>query len=1089
MPQHIHGEPIANYAQLLVNFTISDFTVDLNRTTQTSVAAATSTTTTKEHNYLQLIFNKIYTSFAITRYGMMMRAGLGDLQLVDVLHTSFVSGASAATPTRILSSSSASSDQIIKFHFRQVDTEAPNFATLYASTLAKMHFDCSSIQLVCHRTAFIYFIKYAKRITDHITLDKSSTTTTTTSASSSTAQTVPLPPPPQPQPQQPTPQTTTTTTTTAQANVCHFSLTARLGELSWRMFDTNYSFGHMRVSQLSTFYMLSSERTALQVKLRSIVIKYDDQQPVLLSSSGGASSNSTHTRTRTAKRNSLSSMYQQIVTCVAADDDNNEDDDPTGDASNDSNFFDFSLVLYDEAAVSRRRFKAAPRLVLNASPNGGLAGDDTIRLRVGKMRVVFLVKFINELVDFIEPIVAPLTSERVREQAIEAIEIVKKQSDMLNTKLVFLHIDITSPQLTVPQNSSSSNAFLVDLGTLRIVNRFVFDEHTSLVNEILLTLDNVEVKRIVYDRLPAPPPQPPRSTSIVTTSTTSIDLNNNNNNPLSATTVSIREQIVEPINMSAKVRRAMLNMCKAKLADMRISLRLDDLKCAFSVKSAKLMFAILDENLNEGMKASNINNNNNMPSDRRSQQPDPVSRRSTQPPPPPPKPAPDSAADANRVAMQVNVRLRRISLMIVELKKASLQSPTTAAAAAASGSQQQESSSFAGSEQQQQQQQQQSSWPNAAAAYRSVPVQFSHLQIDEIFFDYEKYESVAWALNLKLKDLFLKDVRPASNLAVKEYETNPNSITHSNMIAIHFLLHSKIERMFLPMLRHSYFIEISYTMDVGDKATILFLIDHLKINLCLPYVLKLYQMAMEAISGSNSPQDVTANSSKQQQQQMIDKRKSAGLNNNNNNHRASSMIVPEESADANGSSSSSSSSKAKTTLSVKGRINLPEVVLFAEPEKSNSKILLMNVKLKMTYESLHDWTTLDVKLEELALRLGDYSSYKRQGIQFLCPCSASITMRQRTVRAEEEPDNNDDVTSGPQASASGKKAPAPSQFKAKIGSLYLNMTPTLYQVVMGVINTINKSGTEKLQIETAMKKQLEDAEPFVAYQVKTPNDT
>ena len=48
----------------------------------------------------------------------------------------------------------------------------------------------------------------------------------------------------------------------------------------------------------------------------------------------------------------------------------------------------------------------------------------------------------------------------------------------------------------------------------------------------------------------------------------------------------------------------MLNMCKAKLpSKMRISLRLDDLKCAFSVKSAKLMVHTLDENLNVGMKA------------------------------------------------------------------------------------------------------------------------------------------------------------------------------------------------------------------------------------------------------------------------------------------------------------------------------------------------------------------------------------------------------------------------------------------------------------------------------------------------------
>lgn len=43
------------------------------------------------------------------------------------------------------------------------------------------------------------------------------------------------------------------------------------------------------------------------------------------------------------------------------------------------------------------------------------------------------------------------------------------------------------------------------------------------------------------------------------------------------------------------------------------------------------------------------------------------------------------------------------------------------------------------------------------------------------------------------------------------------------------------------------------------------------------------------------------------------------------------------------------------------------------------------------------------------------------------------------------------------------------------------MTPTLYQVVMGVINTINKSGTETKHIESVNKKLLEDSEPFVVH--------
>ena len=47
-------------------------------------------------------------------------------------------------------------------------------------------------------------------------------------------------------------------------------------------------------------------------------------------------------------------------------------------------------------------------------------------------------------------------------------------------------------------------------------------------------------------------------------------------------------------------------------------------------------------------------------------------------------------------------------------------------------------------------------------------------------------------------------------------------------------------------------------------------------------------------------------------------------------------------------------------------------------------------------------------------------------------------------------------------------------YKAEIDSLFFNMTPTLYKVVMGVINTLNKTGTEKKQIEEENKEKVNE---------------
>ena len=142
-----------------------------------------------------------------------------------------------------------------------------------------------------------------------------------------------------------------------------------------------------------------------------------------------------------------------------------------------------------------------------------------------------------------------------------------------------------------------------------------------------------------------------------------------------------------------------------------------------------------------------------------------------------------------------------------------------------------------------------------------------------------------------------------------------------------------------------------------------------------------------------------------------------------------------------------------TSLTVYGNINLPEVVLFSEPEKDNSKLLIMSAELKLEFNSKNSCTELRVKLEDICLRLGEFNNQKL-GIPFLNPCKARIEMKQLDPKC-------------------------PAHYRAAIPKLYFSITPTIYEVVMGVINTLNRSGTEQKEKETEIKKLLEDSEPFV----------
>ena len=93
---------------------------------------------------------------------------------------------------------------------------------------------------------------------------------------------------------------------------------------------------------------------------------------------------------------------------------------------------------------------------------------------------------------------------------------------------------------------------------------------------------------------------------------------------------------------------------------------------------------------------------------------------------------------------------------------------------------------------------------------------FSDFRIKEIDFEYIKEERNYWFAELKMKELVLNDVRPNSNLAVKE--------------------------MFIPLKKDTMLITLKYEVDPGNNAKLNFTMGNIQINLCLPYILKLYQM-------------------------------------------------------------------------------------------------------------------------------------------------------------------------------------------------------------------------------------------------------
>jgi len=63
----------------------------------------------------------------------------------------------------------------------------------------------------------------------------------------------------------------------------------------------------------------------------------------------------------------------------------------------------------------------------------------------------------------------------------------------------------------------------------------------------------------------------------------------------------------------------------------------------------------------------------------------------------------------------------------------------------------------------------------------------------------------------------------------------------------------------------------------------------------------------------------------------------------------------------------------KTVLTATAKINLPHVVLFAEPANPDSMILFMNLLIGLKFVSNSQGLDLTISMDDLAIRLGNFS--------------------------------------------------------------------------------------------------------------------
>ncbi len=204
-----------------------------------------------------------------------------------------------------------------------------------------------------------------------------------------------------------------------------FRLNAVMESVTVDLMTSKINFAHLKVRDVSASYQQTKTEKVITAKL----FEFKIQDPI----------NSASNKQKTFYENIAENMDKQV--------------------------FDAQVTLYDHSSPDKA---VNPDLV-----------DVKVKAEMGRVKVVFLMKFIRDLLDFLDPFTG--AKKVVAERANLALEGATKSliDAYANATRALLDIKMEAPLIIVPVHSTSTTTFIADLGTLRLSNRFSFEESES----------------------------------------------------------------------------------------------------------------------------------------------------------------------------------------------------------------------------------------------------------------------------------------------------------------------------------------------------------------------------------------------------------------------------------------------------------------------------------------------------------------------------------------------------------------------------------------------------------------------------------
>ncbi|XP_023568424.1 vacuolar protein sorting-associated protein 13C [Octodon degus] len=196
--------------------------------------------------------------------------------------------------------------------------------------------------------------------------------------------------------------------------------------------------------------------------------------------------------------------------------------------------------------------------------------DGVVSLSVGCIQIVYLHKFLMSLLNFLSSFQAAkaalsAATAQAAERAATRVKGLAQRSSRFS-----VHVDLRAPVVLIPQSSTSANVVVVDLGLIRVQNRFLLVAGEDTANPPVLDRMHVQLTELKLSR------------TVIQPGTSHPDI-----------------QLLHPINLEIFVNRNLAADWYHKVPVVEIKGCLDTMNVNLNEEDVNVLFRVLTENLGE----------------------------------------------------------------------------------------------------------------------------------------------------------------------------------------------------------------------------------------------------------------------------------------------------------------------------------------------------------------------------------------------------------------------------------------------------------------------------------------------------------